>query len=78
MRDREPFAVVTFHTTAEAMATEKACKEKNIEGRLISTPRVLSADCGISWRSPVSLCDELEELLKEKKIEFAGIHRLRL
>ena len=78
MRDREPFAVVTFYTTAEAMATEKACKEKRIEGRLIPTPRVLSADCGISWRSPVSMCGELEELLREKRIEFAGIHRLEL
>ncbi len=78
MRNREPFAVVTFHTTAEAMATEKVCKEKQIEGRLISTPRVLSADCGISWKSPASKRFELEALLTEEKIEFAGIHELEL
>ncbi|MBQ1525879.1 MAG: DUF3343 domain-containing protein [Lachnospiraceae bacterium] len=78
MRNREPFAIVTFHTTAEAMATEKACKENGIEGRLISTPRVLSADCGISWKSPVLLKKELEELLKIKEIEYAGIAELEL
>ena len=41
---------VTFYTTAEAMATEEACKSRNIEGKLVPVPRVLSAGCGISWK----------------------------
>ena len=30
MREKELRFVVTFHTTAEAMATEKLCREKDI------------------------------------------------
>ncbi len=35
MRKKELKIVVTFHTTADAMAMEKICKEKGIPGRLI-------------------------------------------
>ena len=33
MRKKELKLVVTFHTTADAMAMEKACKENNTPGR---------------------------------------------
>ena len=36
MRKKELKLVVTFHTTADAMAMEKACKENNTPGRIIS------------------------------------------
>ena len=49
MIKKEKKIVVTFFTTAEAMATEKACKEAKLEGKLISAPRELTADCGISF-----------------------------
>lgn len=35
MRKKELKLVVTFHTTADAMAMEKACKENNTPGRII-------------------------------------------
>lgn len=49
MRKKELKLIVTFHTTTEAMAMEKMCREKEIPGRLIPVPRVLSAGCGLSW-----------------------------
>ena len=56
MRKKELKLVVTFHTTADAMAMEKACKENNTPGRIIPVPRAISAGCGLSspWcrRSP--------------------------
>ena len=48
MRKKELKLVVTFHTTADAMAMEKACKEKETEGRLIPVPREISAGCGLA------------------------------
>ena len=48
MRKKELKLVVTFHTTADAMAMEKACKEKGAEGRLIPVPREISAGCGLA------------------------------
>lgn len=39
MRKKELKLVVTFHTTADAMAMEKACKENNTPGRIIPVPK---------------------------------------
>ena len=49
MRKKELKLVLTFHTTADAMAMEKACKEQNAPGRLIPVPRAISAGCGLAW-----------------------------
>ena len=44
MRKKELKAVVTFHTTAEAMKFEKACKRENVKGHLITVPRKFLRD----------------------------------
>ena len=41
--------VITFHTTTEAMAMERVCKDTEAPGRLIPVPRVISAGCGLAW-----------------------------
>lgn len=60
MRKKELRLVVTFHTTADAMAMEKHCKQNEVPGRLIPVPRIISAGCGLAW------CTDLEnrELMK--------------
>ena len=78
MREKQKCVVVTFYTTAEAMATKKLCQEKHIEGRLISAPRTLSADCGIAWRSEVQLKETLENALAQARIEYAGLHEMMM
>ena len=78
MREKQKCVVVTYYTTAEAMATKKLCEKNSIDGRLIPAPRSLSADCGIAWRSPVDLRERLTEALAQAEIEFAGIHELNL
>ena len=55
MRKKELKLVITFHTTADAMAMEKVCKEQNVPGRIIPVPRAISAGCGLAW------CAQLEE-----------------
>lgn len=76
MREKKPCVVVTFHTTAEAMASEQVCREQGLAGRLISAPRALSADCGIAWCAPVDTRDALAAALAAAQIEYAGIHEL--
>lgn len=76
MREKKPCVVVTFHTTAEAMASEQVCREQGLAGRLISAPRALSADCGIAWCAPVDTRDALAAALADAQIECAGIHEL--
>ena len=53
MRSKTLKLVVTFHTTAAAMAMEALCKAQNLPGRLIPTPRELTADCGMAWCAPL-------------------------
>jgi len=76
MREKRPCVVVTFHTTAEAMATEQVCRKNNIAGKLISAPRALSADCGIAWCSAAGTRADIERALGEARIEVAGVHEL--
>ena len=78
MREKQNCVVVTFYTTAEAMATKKLCSQNRIKGRLIPAPRSLSADCGIAWKSEISYSDRLKEALNDAEIEYAGIHEIMI
>ena len=76
MRERTPRLIVTFHTTAEAMATEQACRARGLVGKLVSAPRALSTDCGIAWSAPLAARDGIERAIAEERIEVAGFHEL--
>ena len=74
MRKKELKLVVTFHTTADAMAMEKACKENNVPGRIIPVPRAISAGCGLSWCADLSDREEIVSMMKKAGIEEEEIH----
>ena len=74
MREKELRLVVTFHTTADAMAMEKACREHEIQGRLIPVPRSISAGCGLAWCAPPAERGKLCAILKEQEIGAVGLH----
>lgn len=61
--------IVTFHTTAEAMATERLCRKRGLAGKLIPAPRALTADCGIAWAGPPETEAALRAALLEAEIE---------
>jgi len=50
MRERLNYIIITFDTTAQAIAMERYCGNQGIPGRLIPLPTSISAGCGISWR----------------------------
>lgn len=72
MRAKELRMVITFHTTAEAMAAERFCKEQGIGGRLIPVPRQVSAGCGLAWSAPVQEAGRLKELMEAGRISWEG------
>ncbi|MBA4699870.1 MAG: DUF3343 domain-containing protein [Ruminococcus sp.] len=74
MRKKELKLVVTFHTTADAMAMEKACKVRQVPGRLIPVPRAISAGCGLSWCSDIEEQEKLLGIMQEIEIEREAIH----
>lgn len=60
--------VLTFQTTTEAIAFERACKDAGLPGRLIPVPVIIHAQCGLAWLiSPL-----------EKDLLLAGIEELGL
>lgn len=74
MRKKELKLVVTFHTTADAMALEKACRERGLPGRLIPVPRELSAGCGLAWCAPEGSEGQLLPVMDEVGIEQEAMH----
>lgn len=74
MRKKELKLVVTFHTTADAMAMEKFCKEQNAPGRIIPVPRAISAGCGLSWCADLSDREKIAAVMKEAGIEEEAMH----
>ena len=78
MREKQLRTVVTFHTTAEAMALEQICKNRGISGKLISAPRQLSPDCGIAWCAPVEETTAIRAAIEESALEIDAIHEIML
>ncbi len=74
MRKKELKLIVTFHTTAAAMAMEQACKKLGVEGRLIPVPRTITAGCGLSWCTDLAEKEKIEQVLEEVGIERNAMH----
>lgn len=73
MRKKELKLIITFHTTAEAMAMESRCHKNGAEGRLIPVPQSISAGCGLAWCAPLSEREKLEQILEDGKIRVQGV-----
>lgn len=74
MRKKELKLVVTFHTTADAMAMEKACKEHNVPGRIIPVPRAISAGCGLAWCAELEEREQISDIMKQVGIQEEDMH----
>lgn len=74
MRKKELKLVVTFHTTADAMAMEKACKEYQVPGRIIPVPRAISAGCGLSWCAALDDREQIVSMMRRAGIEEEEMH----
>lgn len=76
MRKKELKLVITFHTTTDAMAMEKACKQMEAPGRLIPVPREISAGCGLSWCAPLEEREALKKVMEEVGIQEQEMHEV--
>ncbi len=74
MRKKELKLVVTFHTTADAMAMEKACKANDVPGRIIPVPREISAGCGLAWCAELDAREQIADMMRKAGIEEEEMH----
>jgi len=70
--------IVTFGTTAGAMAMEKACREEGVPGRLIPIPRSITAGCGMCYMAPPDARPAVEELMIRRRLQTEGLYELLL
>lgn len=64
-RVRRPALVLTFPTTAAAMACEELCGRTELPGRMIPVPGQISAGCGLAWKAAPQDQDALVSALAE-------------
>ncbi len=75
---KEKKLIVTYYTSSMAFATEKACAKELIAGKLISAPREVSADCGISFATGIENREKLIEVLRKYNVEYDKIVELEI
>ena len=78
MREKTLKLIVTFHTTAGAMAMEKWCKEEGVPGRLIPVPRAISAGCGMCWMAQPEDRTQVEQVVAAHGLDVDGTYELML
>lgn len=78
MRRKELRLVVSFETAAAAMAMERYCLEHDVPGRLIPTPRQITANCGLAWSAPADARERVESAMNEAGIPAAALSFLEL
>ena len=78
MRKRTEKCVVTFRTTAGAMAMEAACSAAGRHGRLMPVPRSVTAGFGLCWAAPPESREALSDLVIKKRLDVDGIYAIIL
>ena len=75
MRKKERKLIITFSTTADAMA---ACREPGGAGRLIPVPRAISAGCGLAWCGEIRQREVLLEMIRSAGVLEEAVQELEI
>lgn len=78
MAKKQPYCVVTFHTTAQALGFNASCDPHELTGRLAPIPRQLSAGCGFAWIEPHENAAALESALADYELGYESVTELEL
>lgn len=78
MGKKQPYSVVTFHTTAQALGFKALVVDGELVGRLAPIPRQLSAGCGFAWIEPRENTVALDRVLADYDLGFEAVTELEL
>lgn len=76
MRHKQPTLIISFPTTADAMAMEQIAKFHEIEGKLIPVPHFMSTGCGMAWKGKPEDQEKTLQLLTDKEVEWEEVQCL--
>ena len=65
--------IITFHRMEHAMRAEKFLKAAGFNARIVVPPYLLDTGCNLGVIFDLGKLQEVERLLKEKKIEYTHI-----
>ena len=77
-RVARPALVVTFPTTAAAMAAEEVCGRRGLPGRMIPVPGEVRAGCGLAWKAGPGDWQTLSAAFAEEGVEVEGMAVIEL
>ena len=73
MRSKQPSLIISFPTTADAMAMEQLAKYHELSGKLIPVPHFMSTGCGMAWLGRPEDRERTLQLLVEKEVEWEDV-----
>lgn len=78
MREKKLQLVISFESTAHAMAVESYCMEHNLPGRLIPIPKEITAGCGLAWKANPEDEARLLDAFKGADIAYDGVYKITI
>lgn len=72
----EVYYVIAFDSTHYAIQGEKILKNRDIDIKVIPTPREITASCGLSIRFNPEFFEQIKNILEEASLSIRGIYKL--
>jgi len=69
--------IITFHKMEQSMKAEKFLKAAGFSARIVVPPYLLDTGCNLGLIFDLSRLQEVEHLLKEKRVEYTHIGMLK-
>lgn len=76
MREKNLQFILSFKNTVDALEMEQIGQKRELPGRLIPLPSVISAGCGLAWTTEPKNRDLTLSVLKEEGLEPASMHEI--
>ena len=70
--------IMTFASTTDALAAEKAFRIEGLPGRLIPLPGAIAAGCGLCWKTDPGQKEPLLDCAACHSLHWEQLHHVRL
>lgn len=68
--------IITFSTNYDAICAEKHARKHGLEGKLIPTPRSMSAGCGLAWQGFMADLETYQDGFSRQDIRWEAMEAL--
>ena len=76
MREKKLQCILSFKNTVDALEMEQIGKKRELPGRLIPLPSVISAGCGLAWSTALENRESTLAACKEAGLEPSAVHEI--